>query len=100
MNAHYCSLGYSSLKNVDRIVLGRRRTGQPYSIFQKKELLKSFLNNSKLTKEVKMKLSNRLGLTPNSVMIFFQKQNKKPRNESIEEYAKLLRGEKLKKMSY
>ena len=89
-------LGYTSLQSVDRIVLGRRRTGQPFSNFQLEELLKSFLNNSKLTEDVKVELSNRLGLTRLCISDFFRRRNKKPRNQTIEEYSKLLQGEKLK----
>ena len=81
------------MKDVDRIVLGRRRPGQTFSRFQQKELLKSFLNDCELTEEVKMELSNRLGLYRRSIMAFFRTQNKKPRNETIEAYLKLLQGE-------
>ena len=96
MQFNYRSLGYSSLRSVDRVVLGRRKQGQRFSHFQRRELLKSLLNNSKLTEDIKMKLCHRLGLTRRTVVDFFVRQKKKPRNQTIEEYSKLLRGEKLK----
>ena len=77
----------------DRILLGAIKPGQHYTTFQRIELLKSFLNNSNLTKLETVKLSKELGLTSRSVMGFFRNQNKKPRNESIKVYSKLLQGE-------
>ena len=96
LHFNYHPLGYSSLRSVDRIVLGRRKQGQRFSDFQKRVLLKSFLNNGNLTEDTRKKLCNRLGLTRQSVASFFRYQNKKPRTQIIEMYSKLLPGEKLK----
>ena len=54
--------------------------------------MSSFLNNSEWTKELKVNLSNRLGVTESQIKHFLEKQRKKPRNESIEAYSKLLQG--------
>ena len=59
--------------------------------------MSSFLNNSEWTKELKVNLSNRLGLTGSQIKHFLEKQRKKPRNESIEAYSKLLQGKGLKR---
>ena len=88
------SVGDLSMESVDQIILKRRKTGQVFTILQYKELIRSFLNNSNLTKEVKIDLSNRLGLPVTSVVKFFKKQNRKPINESIAMYSKLLQSEK------
>ena len=88
------SVGDSPLEVVNRVVLERRKPGQLLTTYQRKELYKSFLNNSKLTKDIKIKLSNRLGLPQYSVVNFFKRENKKPRNESMAAYLKLLKGEK------
>ena len=93
LNFNYHFLGYSSLKGVDLILLGRKKTRKRYTNFQQIELLKSFLNNNNLTKLEKVKLSKELAITQRSVTGFFHKQNKKPRNESIMVYAKLLQSE-------
>ena len=62
------------------------------SLFQKKELLRSFLNNSELEEDTKTRLSERLGITQGQVQFFFQTQSKKPTNVSIEAYSKLCQG--------
>ena len=61
--------------------LGRRR--KTISLFQMKELMRSFLNNSELTEDMKMGLSHRLGITQGQVVHFFKTQSKKPRSVSI-----------------
>ena len=81
---------------VDCVLLARRRGGISLSPFQKKELLRSFLNNSELAEDTKTSLSERMGITRSQVQYFFQSQNKKPKNVSIEEYSKLLSGKGLK----
>ena len=80
---------------MDRVVLERRKPGQVLTTYQQKELYKSFLNESKLTNNVKIHLSNRLGLPQISVANFFTRENRKARNESMAAYLKLLQGEKL-----
>ena len=57
-----------------------------------KELMSSFLNNSELTENMKIKLSHRLGITQGQVQYFFNEQRKKPRNKSIQAYSELLQG--------
>ena len=78
---------------VNQIIMDRRKGGHVFTTFQEKELFRSFFNNCKLTKDVKINLSNRLGLPQNSVVRFFWKLNRKPRNESMAAYLKLLQGE-------
>ena len=87
------SVDDSPLELVDQVFLERRKTGQLLSTYQRKELYKSFLNNSKLTKDVRINLSNRLSLPQYSVVNFFKRENRKPRNESISAYLNLLQGE-------
>ena len=88
------SAGDSPLEPIDRVVSERRKTSQLLTTYQKKELYKSFLNDSKLTNNVKINLSNRLGLPQISVANFFKRENRKTRNESMAAYLKLLQGEK------
>ena len=83
------------LNNVDFFLLARSRQPKSLSLFQRKELMSIFLNNSKLTKDMKMSLSHRLGVSQAQIEHFFQTQSKKPRNVSMEAYSKLLRGKGL-----
>ena len=80
------------LDNVDFFLLARSGQPKTLSLFQRKELMSIFLNNSKLTEDMKMSLSHRLGVTQNQIEHFFQTQSKKPRNVSMEAYSKLLQG--------
>ena len=84
----------SSLNIADQINFNQPNVGQHYSKFQRKELLRSFLNNSRPTEDVAMKLCKRLGLTMESVLRFFEKQRRKGRYECLKMYSELLEGEK------
>ena len=54
--------------------------------------MRSFLNNSELTEDMKISLSDKLGVTHCQVANFFRTQSKKTRNESIKAYSDLLKG--------
>ena len=86
------------LDNVDSSILALRTRIRPksLSLFQMKELLGRFLNNSDLTENMKISLSRKLGVTQGQVKYFFQTQRKKPRNISIQAYSELLQGKRLK----
>ena len=92
LNVLYIVIRNLLLANIDCFLLGRSHRPKSLSLFQKKELMKSFLNNSKLTYNDMMKLSCRLGVTPGQVKYFFQLRSKIPRNVNIEAYSKLTQG--------
>ena len=48
--------------------------------------MNSFLNNSELTENMKMNLSDKLGITQAQVVHFFETQSKRARNVCIEAY--------------
>ena len=87
-------LADSSTTIADQINFNQPKVGQHYSKFQRKELLRNFLNNSNLTEDVTMKLCKRLGLTRESVVRFFERQRRKTRYECLKMYSELLEGEK------
>lgn len=84
------------MKRIDRVLLGKRKPGQLFNLVQRKELLRSYLNNSQLTEDELIRLSNSLGLTQFCVKDYFRSRNKKPRSELVEEYTKLLEGGELR----
>ena len=87
-----CSRQFTILDNVDHSILARSRKPKTMSLFQKKELMSSFLNNSELTEDMIISLSDKLGVTQAQVVHFFQTQSKKPRIASIQAYSELLQG--------
>ena len=68
------------LDNVDCFLLAKTRQPKGLSPFQEKELINSFLKNSELTKDVRISLSHRLGVTQREVKHFFQTQSKELSN--------------------
>ena len=76
----------------DFFLSARQSQRSTLSPFQKKELMRCFLNNSQLTEYMKISLSNKLGVTHCQVSNFFPTQGKKPRNVSIKAYSDLLKG--------
>ena len=85
INHHYV-VGSLLLDNIDCFLLARSKQPKSLSPFQEKELLSSFLNNSELTENMKINLSNKLGITQAEVLHFFQAQSKEARNVWIEAY--------------
>ena len=93
---HYLTnAGNLSLKATDCLSFGRRKMGQRYTDYERKVLLRSFLNKRKLTEETKKALSNELGLHWTFIHNFFYRMNKRPINDSIKEYKELLQSKKL-----
>ena len=84
------------MEGIDCPSFRRRKVGQPFNNYEKKVLLGSFLNKSKLTEETKKALSNELGLHWTYIRNFFFRMTKRPINEVIEEYEKILLSKKLK----
>ena len=81
--------------HVNCFLLAKSNQLKSLSLCQKKELMRSFLNNSKLTYNAMMKLSYILGITPGQVRYFFQMRSKIPRSVTIEAYSKLSQGNRV-----
>ena len=84
------------LDNVNCCLLARSHRPKSLSLLQKKELMRSFLDNSKLTRDTMIKLSDRLGITHGQVKFFFRMRSTMPRNASIKAYSKLMQGKGFK----
>ena len=91
VSSHYavgihCNLLWSS---IDCFLSVKQRESSALSPFPRKELMRSLLNNSELTEDMKISLSHKLGVTEGQVKHFFQTQSKKPRNVNIKAYSDL-----------
>ena len=87
---YFTIAGNFLLDVVDCLLSAKSSQPKVLSPFQEKELMRSFLNNSELTKDMKIRLSGGLGVTQAQVVHFFQTQSKKPIIATIEAYSKLL----------
>ena len=69
-------VGSLLLENIDFFFLARSRRPESLSPFQELELMISFFNNNELTEDMKISLSERLGVTQAQVVHFFQTKSK------------------------
>ena len=91
-HALFYTLDNLLMKNIDCFRSARQKLPKSLFLFQKKELMCSFLKKRELTEDTKINLTEKLGITQAQVKHFFQTQCDNYRNESIEACSKLLQG--------
>ena len=79
-------------------ILNHQEIGQVFTFFQRKELLRSFLENNQLTNNITKVLAEKLNLTEKTVQLYFWRKNELTKSEIHEEYMQLLQGKRYLKL--